>query len=411
MRWPAPTIRLRLTVLYGVVFLITGAVLLTLGYLLVRHNLDAGANFREVRRQLQKLGLMPATGTAPFGSQFRFAPGSPEASVAAAVRAQLRADALHRLLVEYLLALGVMTVVSVVAGWLLAGRALRPLRKITGTARRVSGENLGERIALDGPADELKELADTFDRMLERLDHAFGSQRHFVANASHELRTPLAIMRTEVDVALADPDASRPELREMGEAVRDAIDRCERLLESLLVLARSEAATGKEENVDLAALAADCITDLQASAQEYAVQIHDDLGAAWTWGQGQLLERMIANLLDNAIRYNERGGRVDVRARTAGGRVRLTVANGGPRIEPQEAEHLFEPFKRLDRGTGGLGLGLSIVHSVVLAHGGTIELATPDDGGLVVSIDLPAAAPPAAARPLQAAAGRPVGAR
>ncbi len=137
-----------------------------------------------------------------------------------------------------------MTIVSVVAGWLLAGRALRPLRQITGTARRVSGENLGERIALEGPADELKELADTFDRMLERLDHAFASQRHFVANASHELRTPLAIMRTEVDVALADPDASQTELREMGEAVRETIDRCERLIESLLVLARSEAATG-----------------------------------------------------------------------------------------------------------------------------------------------------------------------
>jgi signal transduction histidine kinase len=394
MRWPAPTIRLRLTVLYGIVFLITGAVLLTLGFLLVRHNVDAGANFRAVRQQLQKLGVLPATGTPPFGSSFRFAPGSPEASVAEAVRAQLRSDALHRLLVEYLLALGVMTLVSVVAGWLLAGRALRPLRRITGTARRVSGENLGERIALEGPADELKELADTFDRMLERLDHAFESQRHFVANASHELRTPLAIMRTEVDVALADPDASRRELREMGEAVRDAIDRSERLLESLLMLARSEAAAGREEDVDLAALAADCITDLLARGQELAVELRDDLQAAWTRGDRQLLERMIANLIDNAIRYNERGGHVDARTRTDGRSVQLTVANGGPRIAGEDAEHLIQPFRRLDRGTGGLGLGLSIVHSVVVAHRGTVELSAPAEGGLVVAIELPAAAAP-----------------
>ena len=154
------------------------------------------------------------------------------------------------------------------AGWLLAGRALRPLRDITATARRVSGENLGERIGLIGPDDELKELADTFDGMLGRLDGAFESQRHFVANASHELRTPLAIMRTEVDVALADPDASTDELRRMGEAVRETIDRCERLIESLLMLARSEAATGREEPVDLAALAGDCITDLMARSQD-----------------------------------------------------------------------------------------------------------------------------------------------
>ena len=397
MRWPAPTIRLRLTVLYGVVFLITGSVFLTLGYLLVRHNLNAGANFREVRRQLQKLGLVPGTGAPPFGGTFRFAPGSPEASVAAAVRAQLRSDALHKLLVEYLLALGVMTLVSVVAGWLLAGRALRPLRKITGTARRVSGENLGERIALSGPADELKELADTFDRMLERLDHAFASQRHFVANASHELRTPLAIMRTEVDVALADPEASQRELREMGEAVRDSIDRCERLLESLLVLARSEAATGREEAVDVAALAGDCITDLNARAQELTVGVRDDLAPAWVRGEQQLLERMIANLIDNAIRYNERGGHVDVRTRTQGRKAELVVRNSGPTIDPQEAEQLFEPFRRLDRGTGGLGLGLSIVHSVVVAHRGAIEVRAPGEGGLIVTIELPAVVGPLAA--------------
>ncbi len=398
MSWPAPTIRLRLTVLYGVVFLVTGAVLLTLGYFLVRHNLDAGANFREVRQQLQRLGLIPATGTPPFGNSFRFAPGSPEASVASAVRAQLRSDALHRLLIEYLLALGVMTLVSVVAGWLLAGRALRPLRRITGTARRVSGENLGERIALEGPADELKELADTFDRMLERLDHAFESQRHFVANASHELRTPLAIMRTEVDVALADLEASPAELREMGEAVRDSIDRCERLLESLLVLARSEAAAGREEDVDLAALAGDCITDLRARAEELSVEVRDDLEPASTWGERQLLERMIANLIDNAIRYNERGGHVTVRTRRRQESIELTVANGGPRIEPDDARALVEPFKRLDRGTGGLGLGLSIVHSVVVAHGGTTELRAPEEGGLLVAVTLPAASQPAGLR-------------
>ena len=396
MRWPAPTIRLRMTVLYGVVFLITGAVLLTLGYLLVRHNLDAGANFHEVRQQLQRLGVLPAA--APFGNSFRFAPGSPEASVAAAVRAQLRNDALHRLLVEYLLALGVMTLVSVVAGWLLAGRALRPLRRITGTARRVSGENLGERIALDGPADELKELADTFDEMLARLDRAFESQRHFVANASHELRTPLAIMRTEVDVALADPDASERELREMGEAVRDAIDRSERLLESLLVLARSEGAAGKEEPVDLAALSADCITDLRARANELDVTVRDELEPAWTRGQEPLLERMIANLVDNGIRHNERGGYLDVRTRRQDGHVMVTVANGGPVIDPEQVPSLIQPFQRLARGSGGFGLGLSIVHSVVLAHGGTIGLRTPPEGGLVIEIVLPAAPPPPAGK-------------
>ncbi len=391
---PAPTIRLRLTVLYGVVFLITGAVLLTLGYVLVRHNLDAGANFRQVRQQLQRLGVVPGTGAPFFGRPFRFLPGSPEAGVAAAVRAQLRADALHRLLVEYLLALGVMTMVSAVAGWLLAGRALRPLRKITATARRVSGENLGERISLTGPADELRELADTFDGMLGRLDSAFQSQRHFVANASHELRTPLAIMRTEVDVALADPDCGERELREMGEAVRESIDRCERLIESLLTLARSEAATGREEPVDLAALAGDCITDLQARAQEAEVRLGDDLEPAWTRGESALLERMVANLLDNGIRYNERGGVVDIRTRTENGRVTLTVVNGGARIDPVDAQGLAEPFRRLERQRAGFGLGLSIVRSVVQAHGGTVAVEAPERGGLQVRVELPPAPRP-----------------
>lgn len=387
---PAPTIRLRLTVLYGLVFLITGAVLLTIGYALVRHNLDAGG---DIRAELRKLGLVPPAATF-LGHPFAFGPGSPEASFAAAVRAQVRGDALHRLVIEYVLALGAMTMISVAAGWLLAGRALRPLREMTSTAQRVSGENLGERIDLAGPADELKELADTIDGMLERLDAAFGSQRHFVANASHELRTPLAIMRTEVDVALADPAAGTADLRAMGEAVRETVDRCERLIESLLMLARSEAATVSGAPVDLAALAADCITDLHARAEDIGVRIHDDLKPAWTAGQAGLLERMIANLVDNGIRHNEQGGFLEVATGVSDGRVVVRVRNGGPRINPEDARTLTDPFRRLDRSFGGFGLGLSIVRSVAAAHAGTTELNAPASGGLEVLVTLPAISVP-----------------
>jgi signal transduction histidine kinase len=289
------------------------------------------------------------------------------------------------------------------AGWLLAGRALRPLRDITATARRVSGENLGERISLSGPADELKELADTFDGMLGRLDAAFASQRHFVANASHELRTPLAIMRTEVDVSLADSEASAEELRRMGEAVRETVDRCERLIESLLMLARSEAATGREEPVDLAALAGDCITDLMARSQDAAVRVQDDLEPAWVRGEPGLLERMIANLLDNGVQHNERGGFLNVSTRNRTRGVELIVRNGGPRIDPQDALTLTEPFRRLDRAYGGFGLGLSIVRSVAEVHGGTTEIFAPATGGLEVRIHLPALPTPATAAPASSA--------
>jgi signal transduction histidine kinase len=390
MAGPAPTIRLRLTVAYGLVFLITGAVLLTIGYALVRHNLGARD---DLRTALQNLGLRPPT-VAPFrGRPLGFNPGSPEATLVAAVRAQVRSHALHQLVVEYLAALGVMTMISVGVGWLLAGRALAPLREITATARRVSGQNLGERIGLVGPADELKELADTFDGMLGRLDAAFASQRHFVANASHELRTPLAIMRTEVDVALADPDASTAELRGMGEAVRETVDRCEGLIESLLVLARSEALTGREASVDLAALAGDCVTDLRARAEESRIVMHPRLEPAWAHGEPHLLERMIANLIDNGIRHNEVGGHLEVSTLTRGEEVVLRVRNGGVVIAPDEAAMLTEPFRRVARAGGGFGLGLSIVRSVAEAHGGSVGLSAPPEGGLEVTIVLPAEAP------------------
>ena len=386
----ARTIRFRMTVLYGLMFLITGAILLTIGYALVRHNLDARPN---IRQAFQRLGLHPPLTRPGFGRQIFGATGPPDLRVIDTVRAQLRSDELHRLVIEYAAALGVMTMVSVVAGWLLAGRALRPLREITATARRVSGENLGERIALIGPADELKELADTFDGMLERLDAAFASQRHFVANASHELRTPLAIMRTEIDVALADPQAGTGELRAMGEAVRDTVDRNERLIESLLLLARSQSALRLAESVDLAALAADCVTDLRARAEEAQVAIRAELEPATVQGDPALLERMIANLIDNAIRHNVPDGWIDVRTRPAGAMIELTVGNGGRVIDPATAATLTEPFRRVDRTAGGFGLGLSIVRSVAVAHRGHAVVTAPKTGGLEVCVSLPAQAP------------------
>ncbi|HWC87775.1 MAG TPA: ATP-binding protein [Solirubrobacteraceae bacterium] len=383
---PARTVRFRLTATYGVMFLITGAVLLTIGYALVRHNINAREDPGKVYRH-----LLPALPPRPVGGLF--GPDSTARSLLRAARQQFVSDALHRLVLEYVLALGAMTVISVGAGWLLAGRALRPLREITATARRVSGHNLGERIDLEGPDDELKELADTFDGMLARLDSAFASQRHFVANASHELRTPLAIMRTEVDVTLADPGAGTRELREMGEAVRETIDRCERLIEGLLTLARSEASVTGGERADLAALAGDCLTDLRARAEEAKVQVRARLEPAQARGDGRLLERLIANLIDNGIRYNEPGGFLEVATRTASARAFVRVSNSGEPIDPEEAATLTEPFRRLGRGGDGFGLGLSIVQSVVVAHGGQLRVAASEAGGLDVVVELPAAEP------------------
>jgi signal transduction histidine kinase len=396
----ARTIRLRLTALYAGVFLICGAALLTIGYLLVRRNLEG---HHPLHVALRRLGMTPREAQSTI-----FAPGSHTDRLIHAIERQVINQALHTLLLEYVVALVLMTLLSSVIGWLLAGRALAPLRDITATARRVSSENLGERIALRGPDDELKELADTFDGMLARLDAAFASQRHFVASASHELRTPLAIMRTEVDVALADPDATTDDLRAMGEALRDMVDRCERLIASLLLLARSEAAVKRADPTDLAALAGDCITDLRAVARDARVAIDAELSPAPTTGDDNLLERMIFNLIDNGIRHNVPGGRLEVTTGVRGRNAVLEVVNGGDPIDPEQARTLAEPFRRLDRTAEGFGLGLSIVRSVAEAHGGTIALTAPPDGGLRVVVTLPAQAPRRFAEPVaERLGGRP----
>jgi signal transduction histidine kinase len=383
MRLRARTIRLRLTLIYGGVFLVSSAALLTVGFLLVRHNLDHHHSFRS-----EVVGL----GAALYHQLFGRPPGEPAPDIRAFQAGYHQAvnAALHRLLFEYVAALVVMTGVSVALGWWIAGRALAPLRAITATARRVSGENLGERISLQGPDDELKELADTFDGMLMRLDSAFASQKHFVANASHEMRTPLAIMRTEIDVALADPHASVAELRAMGEAVRESIDRSESLIAALLLLARSEGVHGRDEQIDLAELAGDCITDLHRQAEAAGITVVTSLEPAVARGDSALLERMLANLVENGIRHNRPGGELSVATSTAAEMAEVTVCNGGAVIPSADVQSLTEPFRRLSRTAGGFGLGLSIVRSVAEVHGGTLELLAPPAGGLQVRVRVPA---------------------
>lgn len=321
-----------------------------------------------------------------------------------------RDDARHNLLTAGILYFGIVVVIGAAGGYFLAKQSLRPISRVTQMARRLSTETLDQRINMGGPNDELRELADTFDDMLARLASAFESQRRFVANASHELRTPMAVMRTEVDVTLSDPDATTDDLRRMGDVVVDAIGRAERLVDSLLVLARLQSDEGpsaldQRERVNLAALAPRA---LQLSSQEAlaaGVSIHPDLQDAWVLGDASLLERLMGNLLENAVRHNVPGGWVRITSRTtpAGGSaiggpagagvVTLEVVNGGAVVPPEEAARLFEPFRRGARartGPRGSGLGLSIVQGIALAHNGRLGLFAPAEGGLRVTVTLPA---------------------
>src|SRR4051812_10668105 len=360
-----PTVRLKMTLLYAGVFFVAGALLMSVSYALVRNNLTDPANLRN----------LPADNW----------------SYNVAAQHEIASDALGRLRTQYALALAAMTGLSVLLGWGVAGRVLRPLQRITATAKRVSQDNLDERIGLEGPRDELKELADTFDGMLERLSGAFASQRRFVANASHELRTPLTVIRTELDVTLADPHATTAELRAMGETVRDATLATERLIQALLTLARSEGGVQRRDPVDLADAARLALGQAGSDAAARDIAIHPTLDPAPVRGDRRLLERLVANLVENAVRHNRDGGAVEVRTSQVAGRSTVEVRNDGDVIPPEALASLLEPFQRLDRGArgDGVGLGLSIVRSVAEAHGGSVELRARPSGGLVVRVSLP----------------------
>jgi signal transduction histidine kinase len=308
--------------------------------------------------------------------------------------AHQRENALHQLVTQSLIALAIVMVIAAVLGWLVAGRALRPLRDITSTARRLSTHNLGERINLRGPDDELKELADTFDDMLVRLSSAFDAQRAFVANASHELRTPLTVQRAAIDVALDDPEPTIESMRTMALRLRDATERNEHLIDSLLALARSQAGVERFDDVDLAAVT-------RSAVGGAPVAVHPSLNPAVLWGDRALVERLVANLVDNATRHNVQGGWIRISTSSDGDSVMLRVANSGPVVPPERVEELFVPFHRMasDRGRDGYGygygLGLSIVAAIVAAHHGSRTARALPTGGLEVTVVLPVWPPPA----------------
>jgi signal transduction histidine kinase len=303
---------------------------------------------------------------------------------------------LHTLEIESLVALGLMAVASLGLGWLVAGRVLRPVHRITSTARRLSEATLHERINLDGPDDELKELADTFDAMLARLDRAFTSQRRFVANASHELRTPLATDRVLIDEGLANRGAGPGELRSILEELRANNDQTEGLIEALLVLARSERGVERRAPADLGDVASRVVDQAQAEAVTAGVALRSSLGAAPATVDPALVDRLIGNLVENGIRHNLAvGGWVDVETGVRDGHPWVRVVNTGHVLAPEHVPALFEPFRRegVDRTSSGrgFGLGLSIVRCIADAHGATLETVARPEGGLCVSLTLPPA--------------------
>ncbi|GAB2468271.1 sensor histidine kinase [Streptomyces incanus] len=384
--WLRPTIRIRLTLLYGGMFLIAGILLLSIIYLLAANALNVGSDlpFRILSGQVSSDTCRLRSAQLPADEL--------NAALNACVNVQ-RQHALDNLLSRSLLALLGLAIIAFAFGYAMAGRVLSPLGRITRTARAVAGSDLSRRIELDGPDDELKELADTFDDMLERLQRAFTAQQRFVGNASHELRTPLAINRTLLEVHLSDPNAP-VELQQLGKTLLATNERSEQLVEGLLLLARSDNQIVERKPVDLAEVASQAIDQVHAEAQATGVEIHGVRKPAVVRGNGVLLERIALNLVQNAVRYNvaERGW-VEVTTDVEHGQAVLVVSNTGPVVPAYEVDNLFEPFRRLrTERTGsdkGVGLGLSIVRSVARAHGGHVYAQPREGGGLVMRVTLP----------------------
>jgi signal transduction histidine kinase len=378
--------RSRLTLLYASLFTLGGAALVLITYLLVANTLHPTTTTTIPPGVQQALGKCLEAAQKGGAGVMRKCALVYASGVQAGASAQ-RSTTLTHLLTYSLLSLAAVTLLAAVAGWIAAGRILRPVHRLTAAARAASEQNLSQRIALQGPRDELRELADTFDTMLERLDRAFTSQRQFIANASHELRTPLTVMRTAMDVVLGKPEPTRDELVSMAADVRQAAGHAERLIEALLVLARNDQARALTDPLDLAAVAEDALEGRTATG----VTTTTRLGEAPVTGDQVLLERLVNNLLDNAERYNIAGGTVAISTIAHDATSVLRVVNTGQVVPPDQVNRLFLPFTRLDDRTrhDGFGLGLALVSSIATVHNGTLHATALPAGGLDITVRLP----------------------
>jgi len=362
---PVHRLRLRFTLLYGVMSVLSGMILLAIVFVLARD-------------------LPPADAPAPAGSEAAW-PG-PVAPPAAYL--DFRTD----MLLVTGIALATMAPVSLALGWMFAGRMLRPVQAMTVSLRQISGSNVHERLAAAGPRDEFKDLADTIDGLLARLESALDGHRRFVANAAHELRTPLTVEHALIEEPLIDPDATVEAYRANFERLLAANRQRGRLLESLLTLAGSEHGHDRVEKVDLAGIAQQAIRDRTASLDRHRLRVRAAVRPAWLLGDPTLIARLVANLCDNAIHYNIPGGTIDVGTRLDTGKAVLVIANTGPAVPPDQVQRLFEPFQRLHRVSDDArhGLGLSIVRAIVAAHSAELNAYARPEGGLMVEIAFPA---------------------
>jgi signal transduction histidine kinase len=390
--WPRK-VRTRLTLIYAAPFLVAGLAVFGLALFVLQKNILPTSPTPRLIASGKMVGSAAKACQAYSTTSASLCEHAYAAYYAGTVAGmQAQQNTLAKLLGFWALGLGLMTFASGGLGWYISGRLLRPVREITETARRASEQHLGERLALTGPRDELRELGDTFDDMLERLDGAFAAQGRFVANASHELRTPLTLMRTAIDVTLAKDAPSARQLTDMAVRVRRSIDKAETMIEALLTLAVSDRGKLSTEQADLATWAEDAIDTAAPEIERLNLTVQTKLDPAETAGDPQLLERMITNLVGNAVRHNESGGWISLRTGSSPGAAYVEIANGGPVIPDDKVAGLFEPFRRMESRTGssdGVGLGLSIVRSVATAHHATVTARSQPGGGLAISVVIP----------------------
>jgi signal transduction histidine kinase len=382
-------VRLRLTLLYGGLFLLSGAVLLTITYLLVTHSWPNASMVST--NGTQSVGIFlgePQSADVPVPEEMRRAMQAVRAEAV-----QQQAALKHQLLVQSSVALAITSVISVALGWLVAGRVLRPLRTMTNSIQLISARNVHERLAVTGPSDELKNLADTVDGLLGRLEAALDSHRRFVANAAHELRTPLTLEHALLEEAVIDPDATADSFRQQFAELMVVSEQQARLLESLLVLATSERGPDRLESVDLSGLTGDVLRAAEPMARQRDLAVATEIRPVRVTGDPALVERLVANLVDNAMSYNVPDGRVEVATGAEGARCFLSVTNTGPPVPPEMVHQLLNPFQRLDRAAGDdghHGLGLSIVQSIAVAHAADLTVRARPEGGLAVRVLFPA---------------------